>query len=194
MHSKHQRRSPVSVMDSPKYFGPLLQAVLRSLFENAEITAETLKQEIYADVSNASLDDISNLFELCKGIIARGAREDLEVTHFEAFVQKEKALSSAQQDLFVKVWKSQKAKIHDYVYRKVRWNNSLQKISWRIDVKTKTKALTEVNEPTAIVEMNIGKTNKEQDQQLVRFELDKEQLDQLLLQINNIQHQLTSSS
>jgi len=180
-------------MDSPKYFGPLLQTIVRFLFEGVEVSPETLKQEIYPDVNNATLEAISELFELCTQIISRGAKEDLEVTQFEALVQKETALSAAQQELFVKFWKAQKAKIHDYVYRKVRWNNTLQKISWRIDVKTKTKAVSEVNEPTAIVEMSIGK-NKDQDQKLVRFEMDKEQLAQVLLQINNIQQQLTSSS
>jgi len=180
-------------MDSAKLFGPLLQGVLRSLYEGVEVTPETLKQEIYSDVNDATLEAISELFELSKQIISKAAKDDLEVSQFETLVQKESALSTAQQELFVKFWKAQRPKIHDYVYRKVRWNNSLQKISWRIDVKTKTKAVTDVNEPTAIVEMNIGK-NKEQDQKLVRFELDKEQLAQVLLQINNIQQQLTSSS
>jgi len=180
-------------MDSAKYLGPLLQAVIRSLFEDANITPETLKNDIYSNVNEASIDTISTLFNLCKDLISRAATEDLEVIQFESLVQKEASLSPPQQDLIVKFWKSQKPKIHDYVYRKVRWNNSLQKITWRIDVKTKTKAQADVNEPSAIVEMTIGK-NKEKDQKLVRFEMDKEQLSQVLLQIHNIQQQLAASS
>ena len=39
---------------------------------------------------------------------------------------------------------------------KCKWNDSLLQFSWRIDVKTKSRHQEKLNEPTAIIEFNIG--------------------------------------
>lgn len=37
------------------------------------------------------------------------------------------------------------------------WGSGLQKFAWRIDVKSKARNVSEMNEPVAIVELTIGK-------------------------------------
>eukprot|EP00026_Physarum_polycephalum_P019658 Phypoly_transcript_21778.p1 GENE.Phypoly_transcript_21778~~Phypoly_transcript_21778.p1 ORF type:complete len:179 (+),score=35.15 Phypoly_transcript_21778:62-598(+) len=174
-------------MESPKIFGGLLTVVVKHLFEGA--SAENLKEDYFADVEAATPEALSALFETCKEVISQAAVQDLEITQFEALVQKESSLSAAQQDLFVKFWRAQKAKIHENVYKQTRWNNSLTKIAWRIDVKTRTKTAADLNEPTAIVELT---TDSGKKQKLIRFEMDKEKLAHVLQQINSIQEQLIS--
>jgi len=178
-------------MDSQRHLGLLLTAVVKSLFEDIQILPDILKAEIYPDVEAATPEGVFSLFEKCRDLIRQGASEDLEVTQFEAVVQKEGGLSPIQQDLIVKFWRNQKQDIHSNMYKKMVWNNSLQKVAWRIDMKTKTKSAGDVNEPTAIVELSIGRPKEEaESQKLVRFEMDRDSLARVLLQINNIQQQI----
>ena len=37
------------------------------------------------------------------------------------------------------------------------WGSQLKGFSWRIDVKTKARHIEQLNQPTAIVEMQLGK-------------------------------------
>jgi len=179
-------------MESQKHLGLLLTAVVKSLFDGLVVHPEFLKEEIYADI-DVSPETIYTLFETLRDLIQQGATEDLELTQFEAIVQKESSLTPIQQDLLVKFWRSQKQEIHSNVYKKVTWNNSLQKIAWRIDVKTKTKSGDEINEPTAIVELSIGRPKQEPEaQKLVRFEMDRDKLARVLLQVNTIQQQIAT--
>ncbi len=82
-------------------------------------------------------------------------------------------------------------------------------MSWRIDSKAKSKKEAELNELTTIVELVLGnKTADKKDSQVrctdqllalhsikvIRFEMDKEQLDKAMLEINAIQKQLSKFS
>jgi len=195
-------------MESPKHFGALLTSVVGSLFEKdagkGEVVLEpaSVHAEIYADTA-VTVETVGALLLVVRKILKQAAYEDLELDAFETLVQTvgKGTLTPTLQDLFVKFWKTQKPKIHDQVYKKVTWNNSLQRLTWRIDVKTKTKTVSELNEPTAIVELSIqpnkstspaSASSSTSQSKLVRFEMDKDQLTQALRDINNIQQQLVA--
>jgi len=117
-------------MDSQRQFGLLLTTIVKSLFEaDVPTDPDTLKQLIYADIEAATPEAIQDLFEASNELIRQGAATDLEVTQFETIVQKQKRLSAVQQDLIVKFWKNQKQEIHNNIYKKVMWNNTIQKNS-----------------------------------------------------------------
>lgn len=181
-------------MDSQRHLGLLLSTVVKSLFENVSVQPQMLKEEIYAEV-DVTPEAAYGLFETCRDLIEQAAAEDMEPSQFETLVQAQQSLSATQQDLLVKFWRSQKQEIHSSVYRKMTWNNTLQKFAWRIDLKSKTKSGGEhdLNEPTAIVELTIGKSKQAgQEAKMVRFEMDRERLATILLEINNIQQQIDS--
>jgi hypothetical protein len=83
-------------------------------------------------------------------------------------------------------------------------NNSLKNLSWRVDVKTQTKAAAvmkqELNEPVAIAEFIIGKTKpsvdgaeaaeQSADDTVLRVEMNRDQLTEAVTQINQIQAQI----
>ena len=41
------------------------------------------------------------------------------------------------------------------------WGQRLKGVSWRIDVKTKGRHIDQLNQPTAIMEMQLGKDGSE---------------------------------
>ena len=82
----------------------------------------------------------------------------------------------------------------DAARKRVTMNNVLHKFAWRIDVKTKSKDVEEMSEPSTIVEMNIGPPFKSTKSDVVRFEMDQEQLSHLVKQMSNIQAQLEALS
>jgi len=67
-------------------------------------------------------------------------------------------------------------------------------MSWRIDSKTKSKKVAEMNELTAIVEMVVGnnqqKDKNQNNTQVIQFEMDRDQLAKVIGEINTIQKQL----
>eukprot|EP01111_Echinosteliopsis_oligospora_P015555 TRINITY_DN618_c0_g1_i1.p1 TRINITY_DN618_c0_g1~~TRINITY_DN618_c0_g1_i1.p1 ORF type:complete len:194 (+),score=48.45 TRINITY_DN618_c0_g1_i1:17-598(+) len=190
-------------MDAPRNFGQLLTAVVKHLFETPVI-ASSLKELLFSDDDNVTLTDVVNLFEKSRDILSKAAVEDMDVGPFESLVLSLEGLTDNQKDLFVKFWKMQKTKIHESAYKQTRWNNSLTKIAWRIDVKTRSKSTSEINEPTAIVEMNTEgafikqKTSSTSTSQpsssskLIRFEMDRDQLSEVLSQINHVQQSIAA--
>ena len=69
-------------------------------------------------------------------------------------------LSEGQKNGFVKFWKAQKQKIHDQRVKDALWGSRLKTFSWRIDLKTKSKHIRELNDPTAIFEFDIKDDDK----------------------------------
>ena len=51
--------------------------------------------------------------------------------------------------------------IHQALVEESMWGNRLKGSSWRIDVKTKARHIEQLNEPTAIMEMQLGREGSE---------------------------------
>jgi hypothetical protein len=75
------------------------------------------------------------------------------------FVDFQSPYSEVQQEVFIRFWKLKRPQLQESLFNKSKWNDSLVQFSWRIDIKTKSKHCENLNEPTAIVELNIGKPN-----------------------------------
>ena len=90
---------------------------------------------------------------------------DMDLNQAETFLtsqarKRDGGLSEEQSKVFLKFWKNQKTKIHDSLVQQCQWDNSLNNISWRIDVKTQSRNVEEINMPTAIVELQLGNKAK----------------------------------
>ena len=86
---------------------------------------------------------------------------DMDMTQLEAFLtaqskKREAPLTEEQAGAVRKFWKSNKTKIHESIISQTMWGNTLQKVSWRIDLKSQARHLTEINAPSAIMELQIA--------------------------------------
>ena len=52
--------------------------------------------------------------------------------------------------------------IHSVLVNASVWEQTLKSFSWRVDVRTKTRYLDELNQPSAIVELKLGPATTEQ--------------------------------
>jgi len=97
-----------------------------------------------------------------------------------------------------------RAKVHESMRAESQWNNALKDFTWRIDVKTKMMQDTkqDLNEPTAIVQLAIGPHSEEDElaekegrllstDRVIRFEMSREKLIEVVYQINQIQSQIS---
>eukprot|EP01132_Coremiostelium_polycephalum_P005769 gene5769-7179_t len=185
-------------MDQPKLYSGLLNFLLKKEFEKDEslTSLEQLKDLVFTDI-DIGLDVIEFNYNKCNTIIQKASYLDSPLSSFESLI-KESDFTSVQQECLIKFWKLNKKKIHEILYKQTRFNNSLQKMSWRLDLKTKSKQEEDLNEPSAIVELKLKKNNtlstSNNNSDLIRFEMDKNQLEETLQQINNIQKHLQSKS
>mmetsp|Transcript_17952 Transcript_17952/g.30535 ORF Transcript_17952/g.30535 Transcript_17952/m.30535 type:complete len:188 (+) Transcript_17952:13-576(+) len=180
--------------ENPKLFAALLNGVLRRVFENDQsITPEFLKEQIFAE-EDVSVDEISQLSEVSAKVMAQAAYKNWDLSKLETLL-KNSPFSEVQQEIFIRFWKLKKPDLHEKILNKCKWNDSLLQFSWRIDVKTKSRKFNSLTEPTAIIELNVGKHDIPSDDprnNLFRFEMTKDQLSDTLKQIESIENTLAS--
>jgi len=179
---------------NPKLFGAFLNGIFKGIYEkDPDITVDFLKEHIFKDNQDVTVEDLRTLYENCSNVIQKAALHDWELLDLESYL-KQSNFSDEQQEVFLKFWRTQKNKIHDIIIKDTTWNNTLQKMSWRIDSKTKSKKVAEMNELTAIVEMVVGnnqqKDKNQNNTQVIQFEMDRDQLAKVIGEINTIQKQL----
>ena len=85
----------------------------------------------------------------------------MDMTQLEAFLtaqmkKKEGALTEEQAAVMRKFWKGNKAKIHDKIVSQTMWGNSLEKVSWRVDLKSQSKSEEQMHAPCAIMELHVA--------------------------------------
>ena len=62
-----------------------------------------------------------------------------------------------------KFWKENQTDIHRHITDKTVWENTIQKISWRVDMKTHSQNKNKVNCPSLIIEMAINNSLHEKN-------------------------------
>jgi hypothetical protein len=82
--------------------------------------------------------------------------------------------------------------VHDLLVNSTKWNENLLKLNWRVDTKAKSRKSGELNNMTAILEMTVGKKQTSDTARVIRFEMDKQQLDDLLKEFTKIQNQINN--
>jgi len=193
----------IYLMDDPKFFRAFLTGVARNiLLGEKEITPQYLKQELFKENDTVTIEHLGAMFTVCAQLLKQAAYLNSEIPELEQAVIKATELNEMQQKTLVRYWRTQKSKVHDALRKRTKWNNSLKQFAWRIDTKTKSKDAKEsISDPVAIVELSIGKDlatddteeqhNKDVgDVSVVRFEMDRKQIAEALVQINAIQNQI----
>ena len=83
------------------------------------------------------------------------------MTQLEAFLtaqmkRKEGGLTEDQAAVMRKFWKGNKSKIHDSIVSQTMWGNSLQKVTWRVDLMSQSMKEESLHAPTAIMELHVA--------------------------------------
>lgn len=166
----------------------------RDYFGSTEITDEFLKNELYPNLSDEEFNAIYSKFShLLKNIIST----NMDFNQLEAFLtsqtKKQGGLTEVQAAAFSKFWKNNKTKIHNVMVTRTTFGKTLKNVSWRIDLKAQAKKLDQINTPTAIVELQLANRSKpENGNEVVRFEMDEEQLVSLTKSLEEIEECLNS--
>jgi len=181
-------------MENPVRFAALLNGVAKHSFDNDEqITPAFIKEQVFPQHEDVTADDVASMFERCRSVIRDAAYNNALPAQLQQLLKKESTFSAAQQEIIVKFWTLNKDKLHAKVRKQATHAPGINKFAWRIDVKSKARAISEMNEPVAIVELTLGKKDQEKEKaKVVRFEMDGEQLKDVLAQVDAIQRQINA--
>uniref|UniRef100_A0A4W3GKK1 COMM domain-containing protein 1 n=1 Tax=Callorhinchus milii TaxID=7868 RepID=A0A4W3GKK1_CALMI len=99
-----------------------------------------------------------------KGALQSIASADMDFNQLEAFLtaqtKKQRGITPEQATVLTKFWKNHKLKIRESLVNQSRWENSLKSLSWRVDLKSQSRHLDQINAPVAIVELELGKSDQ----------------------------------
>eukprot|EP01100_Stratorugosa_tubuloviscum_P011598 TRINITY_DN519_c0_g1_i1.p1 TRINITY_DN519_c0_g1~~TRINITY_DN519_c0_g1_i1.p1 ORF type:complete len:215 (-),score=97.93 TRINITY_DN519_c0_g1_i1:50-637(-) len=178
---------------NPKIFQALLNGTSKFIFEKDQsISIELLQEQLFSNPNlTLNLQEVELIFESCCKTISQAAFENWEPAKFEAFL-KTTAFTEVEQELLCRFWRIQRPKVIESLRKQaILNNNSLNLFEWRIDVKSKSRYIQELNEPTAIVELTLARQQSVDQNKLVRFEMNRQQLKEVISQLDNLQQLLT---
>ncbi|XP_025048071.1 COMM domain-containing protein 1 isoform X3 [Alligator sinensis] len=132
-------------------------------------------------------------FDSCKPIISI-ASADMDLNQLEAFLtaqtKKQGGITADQAAVIAKFWKSHRTKIRESLINQSRWDNTLRNVNWRVDLKSQSRHIDQINTPVAIVEMELGKNGKESD--FLCLEFDEARVNQMLKKLSEIEESIST--
>ncbi|XP_043917207.1 COMM domain-containing protein 1 [Protopterus annectens] len=118
----------------------------------------------------------------------------MDLNQLEAFLtaqtKKQGGITSGQAAVIAKFWKNHRAKIRESLINQSRWENALRNMSWRVDLKTQSKNVDQINTPVAIVELELGKNGQESD--FLCLEFDEAKVNHVVKKLAEIEESITS--
>uniref|UniRef100_A0A8B9G1A1 COMM domain-containing protein 1 n=2 Tax=Amazona TaxID=12929 RepID=A0A8B9G1A1_9PSIT len=122
------------------------------------------------------------------------ASADMDLNQLEAFLtaqtKKQGGITSDQAAVIAKFWKNHRMKIHESLISQSRWDNVLKNMNWRVDLKSQSRHIDQINTPVAIVEMELGKTGQESE--FLCLEFDEAKVSQMLKKLSEIEESMNS--
>ncbi|NP_001089453.1 copper metabolism domain containing 1 L homeolog [Xenopus laevis] len=162
-----------------------------SYYGNADITEELLKSELYPDLP---ADQFRALLEKMRGLLKSIVSADMDINQIDAFLtaqaKKQGGITTEQAAVIAKFWKNHKRKIRESVVSQSRLENNLKSMNWRIDLKSQSRHTDQENSPVAIVEMEIGKNDKESE--FVYLEFNEAKINRMLKQLAEVEDSISA--
>ncbi|XP_030346652.1 COMM domain-containing protein 1 isoform X2 [Strigops habroptila] len=122
------------------------------------------------------------------------ASADMDLNQLEAFLtaqtKKQGGITSDQAAVIAKFWKNHRMKIHESLIDQSRWDNVLKNMNWRVDLKSQSRHIDQINTPVAIVEMELGKIGQESE--FLCLEFDEAKVSQMLKKLSEIEESMNS--
>ncbi|XP_056423993.1 COMM domain-containing protein 1 [Hyla sarda] len=175
-----------------KAFSGLLNGIAQSrYYGNPEITEELLKRELYPELPP---NEFTALHDKMQGIIKSIVSADMDTNQIDAFLtaqtKKQGGITAEQSLVIAKFWKNHKKKIRESVINQSRWESTLKSLKWRIDVKSQSRHVDQVNSSAAIVEMEIG--TKDQVSEFLCLELNETKMNEVLKKLSEVEDSLAA--
>ncbi|XP_005989627.1 COMM domain-containing protein 1 isoform X2 [Latimeria chalumnae] len=179
-------------VESAKALSGLLNGIAQcNYYDNPDITEELLKNELYPDIS---LGQFRALQDKMKGMIKSIASADMDLNQLEAFLtaqtKKQGGITAEQAAVIAKFWKNHKARIRESLISQSRWENTLRNLNWRVDLKTQSRHMDQINTPVAIVEMELGKHGQESE--FVCLEFDEAKVNHVVKKLTEIEGSISA--
>jgi len=88
------------------------------------------------------------------------ASSDMDHNQAETFLvsqtkKRDGGITEQQSKVLLQLWKLHRTRVHESVLRSCIWNNRLRNINWRIDVKSRSRTVEQLNTATAVVELEL---------------------------------------
>lgn len=176
----------------------LINGIIRlDYYGDSTITEELLKNELYPEESS---DNFAALLHKIRALIKSMASSDMDQTQAETFLvsqtkKRDGAITDSQAKVLLQIWKSHRVRVHDSLVRSCVWNNRLSNINWRIDVKSRSRNVEQLNAATAVVELELENSDaNSQGVEVVKFEVDEKGLGNVLQSLKDIEQQIDTHS
>ena len=153
----------------------------RLFFGDASMTDSFLSEEVFKD-SQMELEARMGLLQQIAAVLTDAASENLPVGKLERGIKK-MDLSNEQVEAFVKYWRTEGPRIQGQLRSKTDWSPRLVKVQWRVDHKTRSKNIADLNDPVAIMEIATTTSS-------LKFEADPATVQRLLNECANIEERL----
>ncbi|KAJ5075614.1 comm domain-containing protein [Anaeramoeba ignava] len=182
-----------------KPFMTLVANIVKKIFYNQE---EALNEAILENLfSGSKLDKeaINSIVEELTRLLKKAGYHNWDSQDFMKELIAKK-LPQNYRNIFQRFWNKEKDSIHEALAKKSIFNNTLKNITWRVDLKTRTRHVLNLNDPVAIVEFKIGNVDNVDDNNLnlndktVLFECDKNDLQFLVKEMKEIHNAIQNFS
>ncbi|XP_039769025.1 COMM domain-containing protein 1 isoform X2 [Ornithorhynchus anatinus] len=138
--------------------GGLAQA---AFYGQPPVTEELLRSQLYPDLPP---EDFAPFLAKMRSLLQSIASADMDFNQLEAFLtaqtKKQGGITTDQAAVISKFWKHHKMKIRESLINQSRWDNTLKAMNWRVDLKSQSRHLDQINTPVAIVELELGKNGQ----------------------------------
>uniref|UniRef100_A0A8C6QZA3 COMM domain-containing protein 1 n=1 Tax=Nannospalax galili TaxID=1026970 RepID=A0A8C6QZA3_NANGA len=129
---------------------------LESLAQNAlGITEELLRRQLYPEVPP---EEFRPFLAKMRGILKYTASADMDLNQLEVFLPKQGGITCEQ------------AAVISNCKTKIRGNNGLRGLSWRVDGKSQSRHAAKIHTPVAIIELVFGKSGQESEFLCLEFD------------------------
>ncbi|NP_001133729.1 COMM domain-containing protein 1 [Salmo salar] len=179
-------------VETSKSLNGLLNGIAQIVYyNNAEITEELLKNELYPDLTQ---EEFRAMHEKMKGLIKSIATANMDQAQLEAFLtaqtrkQGTGGVSAEQAAALSRFWKSHRARVRESLLGQSRWEPGLKGLTWRVDLQTSASRGGAVNIPVALVELELGRAGEDSD--FVCLEFDEAKVNQVLKKMAEIQESI----
>lgn len=173
------------------HFQALLNGLVKGTFlGDADVTDDLLVEELFGG-SEMKADDARALVDAARGALSEAAANAWNVAELEEHLAGSTDASEEHAAVFAKVWQARASAVHDAVVRRSQWGDSLSSVAWRIDVKTTSRAVAEMDEPTAIVELGLDGAR---GPQAVQFEMSPQEVRDVVDQLEAIEKHIANTA
>lgn len=167
-----------------KFIYALANGLVKHRFYGDESITPTMLQEQIFSSSKMGAEQQLALITTYDKLLEQAARENWTSQDLEKYL-KTTDITNEHVNAFGRLWNGEHEKIHQTVVASTIWNKQLADVSWRIDLQTSSRHVSELNKPIALMEMRVNATNGDRD--VIRFEMDSDAVSNVMQEINAIE-------